>query len=82
MRDRRLKRGRAVLVELASEKRAIFFNGEVFFLLTRPLMGDPFISIRFKVSTQNDVIFLTKNCVSLTFIKTIKWERYYLAKER
>jgi len=27
---------------LASEKRAIFFNGEVFFLLTRPLMGDPF----------------------------------------
>ncbi len=26
-----------------AKKRAIFFNGEVFFLLTSPLMGDPIL---------------------------------------
>ena len=32
--------------KVQAKKRSIFFNGEVFFLLTRPLMGDPFTTVR------------------------------------
>ena len=43
MRKRRLRQGRADAGVVAKQKRVTFLPGEVFFSLTCPLMGDPFL---------------------------------------
>jgi hypothetical protein len=48
VRRGKLRQGRADVGAVAKQKKGTFLAGEVFFLLTRPLMGDPFMTFEFE----------------------------------
>jgi len=44
------------------EKKEYFFIGEVFFLLTRPLMGDPF-TLQIQKSTYANIVKIISSAI-------------------
>jgi hypothetical protein len=62
-------RGRAGGDVYVKQKRGLFCKGEVFFLLTCPLMGDPFTNKRSEFAVSSDwlgklidiIVFINKN---------------------